>query len=127
MVKCKLSNSQGREEQFYIRWGEGIDDIRSIMEIAMGHGVIKKGGSWLTWDPPNGESIRLQGTERLREMLKKDPDLFGSLYGQVRPYLSGTRYEEEEDPEMIEDPMADAIDGIIGEIEDEGEELDLSE
>ena len=117
MVKCKLSKSQGREELFYIRWGEGIDDVRSIMEIAVGHGVIKKGGAWLTWEPPEGESVKLQGTERLRAHLLKHRDLFDMLYAQVRPHLTASTYEtEDDDPEMIHDPVAGAIDDIIEEV-----------
>jgi len=117
MVKCKLSKSQGREELFYIRWGEGIDDIRSIMEIAIGHGVVKKGGAWLTWEPPEGETVKVQGTERLRAHLLKNPDQFQGLYGQVRPYLTGTQYDVDGDDSEAVDPMSTAIDDIIEEVD----------
>ena len=119
MVKCKMSDSQGREEIFYIRWGEGIDDYRSIMEIAIGHGIIKKGGAWLTWNPPQGEEVKEQGKERLRKFLKKNPEKFQMLYKQVIPFLTPKVEEDhegedewEEPEELVED---DVIDDLISE------------
>ena len=65
-VKCKMSRSQGREEIFYIRWGEGIDNVRTIMEIATAHGIIKKGGAgWMTWESCPSGPLKLQGVEKV--------------------------------------------------------------
>lgn len=63
--KCKVSASQGAEATFYIKFGEGIDDVRSIIDVATAHRVIKKAGSWyeLTITPEGREeqNIRAQG------------------------------------------------------------------
>ena len=42
--KSKVSKSQGRKENFYITWGLGIDDLRSLVEIAVSHNIVKKSG-----------------------------------------------------------------------------------
>jgi recombination protein RecA len=66
--KCKVSSSQGSQMEFYLRWGTGIDDVRTIMEIAKAYKIIVKSGSWLQWDV-DGESIRAQGADSFKKML----------------------------------------------------------
>ena len=94
--KCKVAASQGNEERFYIRWGEGIDDIRSVMDIATSHNIIDKKGSWLEWRKPDGDSIRLQGAEKMRAALKADPSLIRILEDQIKPHMAGKNLEVEE-------------------------------
>lgn len=97
VIKCKLSKSQGREEMFYISWGEGIDDVRSILEIGVAHGVIKKGGSWFSWEnPTSGEALKFQGIKPFKEHMKAHPDTFKELYAQVIPFLGATTYSEDD-------------------------------
>lgn len=95
VVKCKLSKSQGRQEVFYLRWGEGIDDVRSVMEIAIAHGLINKGGSWLSWTAPSGE-IKAQGVNQFREKLLKNPSDFTALYTAVLPYLGQSKISDDD-------------------------------
>lgn len=86
-VKCKLSRAQGRDEIFYIRWGEGIDNVRTMMEIASNHGIIKKGGAWLSWnDCPSGP-LKIQGTEKLRTHLMENEEDYLALRDRVMPLL----------------------------------------
>lgn len=86
-VKCKVSRSQGREEVFYIRWGEGIDNVRTMIEIASAHGIIKKTGSWLAWgDCPTGP-LKLQGTEKMRTHMMDHPEQYEALRERVVPLL----------------------------------------
>lgn len=86
-IKCKMSKNQGREEIFYIRWGEGVDNLRSTMEIAKAHGIIKQAGSWVKWDSRPAGPIQLQGTEKLRKHFLDNPEDFEALRGQVMPLL----------------------------------------
>lgn len=72
--KSKVSDSQQHTANFYIRFGEGIDDIRSAIDICSAHGIIKKGGAWYTWERGGGESIRAQGMVELRRMLAEIPN-----------------------------------------------------
>lgn len=95
VVKCKLSKSQGRQEVFYLRWGEGIDDVRSTMEIAIAHGLIHKGGTWLSWSAPSGE-IKAQGTNQFREKLMAHPEDFKALYRAILPFLGQAAFSEED-------------------------------
>jgi recombination protein RecA len=85
--KCKVSPQQGNEEIFYIRYGEGIDDLRSLIEIGIAHKLIRKSGSWFEWTDPNGENFRHQGMENFRGAFANDANLQKILQKQVLPYL----------------------------------------
>jgi recombination protein RecA len=110
-VKCKMSRSQGREEIFYIRWGEGIDNVRSVMEIAMAHGIIKKGGAgWMTWENCPSGPYKIQGLEKMRAHLIGNSDDYKALRESVLPLLgqgNAANYVDEDDgPE-------DALEGVM--------------
>jgi len=109
MIKCKLSKSQGREAIFHIRWGEGIDDIRSVMEIGMAHGIIKRAGAWYSMEGAGG-SIRVQGKEPFLDHLRENKTDFNHLYDQVVPMLTASTIAEEnlEDLSDVESILAEA-------------------
>lgn len=110
-IKCKMSRSQGREEIFYIRWGEGIDNVRTIMEIAIAHGLIKKGGSWLTWENCPDGPLKLQGTERMRTYMIEHPEQYNQLREVVIPLLGqgAADHFTDETEEDGDDSMFDGI------------------
>ncbi len=120
--KCKVSAQQGNEEEFYIRWGEGIDDLRSIIEIAIAHRVASKNGSSMVWVDPDGNEHKRQGMEKFRAMFSEDPKLAKQLERQVIPHMaSGSEglaaddvFDEEEafDAEADLAKILDGIDGI---------------
>lgn len=114
-IKNKLSSSQGREEIFYIRWGEGIDNVRTMMEIAKAHGIIKASGSWLAWaDCPSG-AVRVQGAEKMRtHFIEKEADYI-ALRERVIPLLgSGAAelFEDEVDEDSVDVTTAE-LDAIF--------------
>lgn len=124
VIKCKLSNSQGREALFYLRHGEGIDDIRSLMEIAVAHGVIHKGGAWLTWTRPDGEVVKSQGTDALRQQFLDNDEWVDALRSQVIPHLGGMQFAED-DFEKVEDLEVEALlSEVGGDDEDAEDEVD---
>lgn len=83
VVKCKLSPSQGREENIYIRQGEGIDDYRVAIEIAIAHNVIQRSGAWYDYNEQ-----RFNGMELLRKHFRSNAEEFGGLVAKVRPFLT---------------------------------------
>lgn len=103
MVKCKISDSQGREENFYLRQGEGIDDTRTTLEIAISHNVIRKGGAWYYY----GEDGKYNGMEVMRKFFKSNRKEFLALIAKVRPFLT---------KKTDEPPESDVDDEDIGEM-----------
>jgi recombination protein RecA len=123
VIKCKLSKSQGREELFYIMWGEGIDDLRSVMEIGTSHGVIKKSGAWFAWTSTTGEEVRHQGVKGLREYFKTHPDQFKVLCEKVMPFLGSTQFADTDMEEVEDDKFSVLTGDEAAEELKEGEDL----
>ena len=94
MEKCKVSSSQGQEINFHLRQGEGIDNASTLIDIGSSNGLIKKAGSWITWTRSNGEEVKVQGSEKLRDMLMDEDNLFDELWASVVPLLSGGQVED---------------------------------
>lgn len=107
--KCKVADTQGNEQVFYIRFGEGIDNVRTLIEVGVAYGVISKSGSWMEWNRPDGESVKLQGTDKLRTYLMKDSSALQMLEDQVMPFMraSTKKIEEPEEPEELFEGASD--------------------
>lgn len=121
--KCKISASQGKAAEFYIRFGDGIDDLRSVIEVSTAHGIVKKGGAWLSYERPGGVIIKGCGVDDFKEKVKETEGAWDELYLAVVKALS-------EKPGKIvmdvpEDDLSD-LDTILAEVaskevpEDEG-------
>lgn len=103
LVKCKLAASQGREEMFHIRQGAGIDNILSVIEIAIAYHVIKKGGAWFQW----GDQ-KWNGLNQVRKYFTEHQDKFAEILGDVRPHLAqktddGPDADVDDDPDLMEE------------------------
>jgi recombination protein RecA len=96
--KCKISDSQGRKENFYITWGRGIDDLRSVIEIAVSHNIIRKSGGWYYY----GEDLKYNGSEQMVKRFRSDEKVYMELIGKVRPLLAATKDAVVEDDEDID-------------------------
>ncbi len=107
-VKCKVSRSQGREEIFYIRWGEGIDNVRTVIEIARSHGIIK-GAGWQSWADAPGGPLKVNGSEKMRRHMMDNPDHFEALKAKVMPFLGSGAADQFTDEEVV-DPEMSALD-----------------
>ena len=78
-----------RKGEFVIRYGEGIDNARSIIQVAVNHKIIKKGGAWYTYKK-EGEPgyFNQQGVEATRRFLLKNMDVFKMLMDDVSEKLA---------------------------------------
>lgn len=115
--KCKVAPSQGNEEKFYIRFGEGIDDLRSMLEIAVSYKLIDKSGSWLEWRRPDGEEpVRLQGMEKMRSFFLKEPSLARMLHDQIKPHMAANGGDADDDDDVdLSDAEESAEDAALDE------------
>lgn len=102
--KCKVSDQQNAEVLFYIRWGEGVDNLRTLLESAINHKIIKKSGSWLTWHSVDGTEVKLQGIEKFRDHFMKNPAHAATLKEQVfaAVFTNKTEASTDEDDEVFE-------------------------
>lgn len=105
--KCKVSAQQGNVEFMYIRQGEGIDNYRTIIEVAIAHNVVKKSGSWFSW----GE-VKAQGMGSFRERLLETEDAFTDLYAQIQPFLLGAEDLSSSEEELEVEDINDLFNGL---------------
>ena len=88
--KCKVSDSMHHECSYYLMHGTGVDNVRTIIDLAIATGVINKAGSWFMWNSPQGE-VKGQGMDSFREKVEAVPDAVAILFNQVKPFLSGEK------------------------------------
>jgi recombination protein RecA len=92
--KCKVSDAYKHESQFYLMNGIGVDNERTVLDLAISVGVVKKGGAWYTWaDPTTGTEHKGQGLDGFRKLLPEN--WLDVMFGQVRVYLTSKKKEDE--------------------------------
>jgi len=66
--------------EFDIMYGEGISKVGEVLDIAVDHEIIKKSGSWFSY-----EDTKLgQGRDAVKALIKDNPELMDELEEKVR-------------------------------------------
>lgn len=78
VIKNKIAPPH-RIANFHIRFGEGIDMIKEVLDYGVEMGIIHKGGSWYSY----GETKLGQGQEGARNTLEENPDLLQEIYNKI--------------------------------------------
>ena len=79
VVKNKMA-PPFREAEFDIMYGEGISKEGSVLDMALQANVVKKSGSWFTYE---GDQLG-QGRENVRQFLKDNPELTEEIENKVK-------------------------------------------
>ena len=88
-----------RKAEFEIMFGEGISRVGEIVDLGVEYGILKKSGSWFSY-----EASRIgQGREAVKAILKDNPELcdeiakkiFNAMSGSPAPELDETEQELE--------------------------------
>jgi recombination protein RecA len=107
-IKNKI-DSPAKSGPIFIRFGEGVDNIASIMELAINTEVIKKSGAFYTFREGDKILINSHGKEDLRRQLKDNEGLFK----KVCDNLVVKEDVEEKAQASIEENYADAMDDAL--------------
>ena len=68
-----------RQAEFDILFGEGISRIGEIIDMGVEKGIIRKSGSWFSY-----EDTKLgQGRDAVKTILEDNPDLAGEIEGRI--------------------------------------------
>lgn len=67
IVKNKLGTPY-RSAEFYIKYGGGIDNRRSVLEMALSHNIIHQGGAWYSYKENEG-GFKIQGEDNMKAYL----------------------------------------------------------
>jgi len=91
--------------EFDIIYGQGISREGGIIDMGVEHGLIKKSGSWFTYD---GDQLG-QGMENSRRFLRDNPELAAELERLIKEKLGvGVKAPAEAE----ESPKLKAVDGF---------------
>jgi recombination protein RecA len=82
VVKNKIDKPY-RTAPLYIRFGEGIDNILSLVDLAVNTGLIKKSGAFFTFSEGNETLFKIQGEEKLREHLFNNEKVFLKIQNSI--------------------------------------------
>ncbi|GHB58742.1 recombinase RecA [Persicitalea jodogahamensis] len=78
--------------EFDIMYGEGISKAGEIIDLAVELDIVKKSGSWFSYD---GNRLG-QGRDAVKSLIKDNPELMEELENKIKAKVSG-------DPEALED------------------------
>ncbi len=68
-----------RKAEFEITFGEGISRVGEIVDLGVEYGIIKKSGSWFSYQ----DAKLAQGRDATKELLKDNPELCEELTAQI--------------------------------------------
>lgn len=121
LVKSKVDGKQGFTTDIFIRFNYGIDDYYSLIEAAVSHKIVQKGGGG---QYKFGDQT-FKGRENLRKFLVGNDKVFGELRDKV---LASVRAGDEDiqDEELAEDGVEIVSDVDLSDLdgEESGEEVE---
>lgn len=97
IVKSKVA-PPFKEVEFDILYNEGISKSGDVIDLAVEQGIIKKSGSWFTFNED-----RFQGREQFKAKLLESPEIYEDLSRQVKIKLGMIKVGESKSPEKKED------------------------
>ena len=112
VVKNKVAPPFRRAE-FDILFGQGINRVGEIIDAATDMGILKKSGSWFSYQ---GNNIG-QGRDAVKELLDDNPELADEVAQQVMDQLAheGKLHLSQESDEGEEDEAPDTTDQLVDE------------
>ena len=69
-----------RMAEFDIMYGEGISKVGEVLDIAVEHEIIKKSGSWFSYD----DTKLGQGRDAVKSIIKDNPELLEELEDKIK-------------------------------------------
>jgi len=124
VIKSKVDAKEGSKTDIFIRFGKGIDDILSLIVAGIQNKLIKKEGTWLSYD-----GNRHQGKEKFRQYLVENPKAMAKLRKQVLEHVrmgaDDMVNEVEEEDELVEQMSALGGETFEDTDDDEPEETEL--
>ncbi|MEO1052854.1 MAG: recombinase RecA [Bacteroidota bacterium] len=76
--------------EFDIMYGEGVSKVGEILDLGVELDIIKKAGSWFSYD---GNKLG-QGRDAVKVLLQDNPELMDELEGKIRAKIKGEDLEE---------------------------------
>ena len=72
-----------RKAEFDIMFGEGISKVGEIIDLSVEHGIIKKSGSWFSYE----DTKLAQGRDATKQLIQDNPELIEELEAKIMEVL----------------------------------------
>ena len=73
--------------EFDIMYGEGISKVGEIVDLGVENGIVKKSGSWFSY-----EDTKLgQGRDAVKQVLQDNPELFEELENKIKEAIKAAK------------------------------------
>jgi len=125
-AKNKIDSRQGHTGLITIRYGVGIDEIRTMMNVAIAYDIVSKTKNKskqeiFQYHSQSGKEMNVVGIERFRAALAKDPELYSEINTiAVEKILQGMRsIDDDELTELAEGAIHTKEGGDMDEDDDE--------
>ena len=92
VVKNKIA-PPFKSAEFDIMYGEGISKVGEIIDIGVEYEIIKKAGSWFSYQ----DTKLVQGRDAVKTLLLDNPELMEELETKITKAIKGENDEETED------------------------------
>ncbi|HCS19219.1 MAG TPA: recombinase RecA [Bacteroidetes bacterium] len=79
-----------RVVEFDIMYGQGISKVGEIVDLGVDFGIIKKSGSWFSYN----ETKLGQGRDAVKELLKDNPELADEIEKQIKVLATTGKVEQ---------------------------------
>ena len=113
VVKNKVS-PPFKQAVFDIIYGEGISREGSLIDMGVDNGIVKKSGSWFTYE---GDQLG-QGKEKARMHLRENPEIAQEIEVKIKKKLGVGEFAEVEDETDIDAPVDVVPDIDFDDLED---------
>lgn len=113
VVKNKVS-PPFKQAEFDIIYGEGISREGSLIDMGVDSGIVKKSGSWFTYE---GDQLG-QGKEKARMHLRENPEIAQEIEVKIKKKLGVGEFAEVEDETDIDAPVDVVPDIDFDDLED---------
>jgi len=64
-------------------YGQGVSKVGEILDVAVEHEIVKKSGSWFSYD----DTKLGQGRDAVKNMIKDNPELMDELEEKIKVVL----------------------------------------
>lgn len=121
-VKCKVVKNKVappfKTAEFDMVFGEGISKIGEIIDCAVEFNIIKKSGSWFSYD-----DMKIgQGKDKVKDFLKENPQICEEIEKKVRVEFDKIASGEEEAPLELKKSADEKTDDDFSEFDTDGAE-----
>jgi len=86
-VAISGNGAPGGKAKTYLRYGFGYDNVWEIVNMAIDLNLIQKGGAWFTFINKDGESVKVQGQEKVYDYFVENQEECIKMHNLIKEMI----------------------------------------